>query len=60
MVKKTKAEIEAEDYEALKRKIRMEEAEIRIAHSPGGERFLDRIHEIGRPRPLKDEDPEGE
>lgn len=56
MVKKTRAEIEAEEYENQLRKARMDAAEVRIARTPSGERFLDRMYEIAKPRPLHSED----
>jgi hypothetical protein len=44
-----------EKLEAEKRKERMSALETRIGRTPAGERFLDRIYEISRPRPLHEE-----
>ena len=55
MAKATKID-EPDPYEAEQRRLRMEQMEVRIARTPGGERFLDRMYEIKRPRPLRGED----
>jgi hypothetical protein len=48
-------------FEAEKRAERMRLLEDRIGLTPSGERFLDRIYEIGKPSPLhpEPEDEEG-
>jgi hypothetical protein len=58
VAKLTRAEIEALEYEAQQRKERMEATEARIARTPAGERFLDRMYEISKPHPLREEDKE--
>lgn len=57
MVKK-----DAEDlkYEAQLRKERMDALEVRIARTAAGERFLDRLYEIRKIKPLHSEPEEGE
>jgi hypothetical protein len=42
------------------RNARRAELEERILRTASGNRFLDRVREIGRPRPLREEPPEGE
>jgi len=49
-----------EKFEAEKRRDRMAELELRIAQTTSGQRFLNRIHEIGKVRPLRDDPLEGE
>lgn len=49
MVNKTEEEKYAE------RAVRMNETAIRIDRTPGGQRFLDRIAEINKVRPLHEE-----
>jgi hypothetical protein len=56
VAKLTRAEVEALEYEAQQRKERMEATEVRIARTPAGERFLDRMYEIRKPRPLRGEE----
>lgn len=46
---------EAEKFEAEKRKERMTILAARIGQTASGERFLDRVYEIGRPKPLHSE-----
>lgn len=57
MVKPNEADIK---FEAEARQKRMEEIATRIGRTDGGERFLMRIYEIGKPKPLREEPEEGE
>jgi hypothetical protein len=45
-------------FEAEARKHRMAEIELRLYQTESGQRFLRRVDEIGRPRPLHPEDEE--
>jgi len=51
---------EADQYEAQLRKERMDATEVRLARTPSGERFLDRLYEIKKIRPLHQEPKQGE
>lgn len=53
MVKKDPTDLR---LEAEERKKRMEDLEARIGMTESGSRFIDRIYEIGRPRPLHSDD----
>lgn len=49
------------DEEFREREQRMNDTAIRIGKTPSGERFLDRMYEIGKPKPLHQEpEEEGE
>lgn len=42
------------------RRVKLEALETRISRTPAGERFLHRVYEIGKPKPLRSESKEGE
>lgn len=47
-------------FEAEARQKRMEEIATRIGQTESGDRFLSRIYEIGKPKPLRSDPEEGE